>query len=263
MIELSCSKGKRVTLDENLLIRKFFDSKKNLSREVSGLKMFQMSVPENVPILYEVGEDYLVQEYAIGPAVNSDSSIGINKHTDAVVEGLSEIISVLIQQNSKRVQILNKMWYSELENLITHFRLLKSRVNLSEFQTIYSKILSDLSTIFLCYPEPSNVTYLHRDLHAGNIISCNDVLKLIDFEHSLVGPLELEFQNAIFWNDANSLDYKKIISAVIAKTGITYDFTLEKLLLSYYIADQVILANEMGDFSKVRELIHIYLTRFT
>jgi hypothetical protein len=59
------------------------------------------------------------------------------------------------------------------------------------------------------------------------------------------------------------LDYKKIISAVIAKTGITYDFTLEKLLLSYYIADQVILANEMGDFSKVRELIHIYLTRFT
>jgi len=94
---------------------------------------------------------------------------------------------------------------------------------------------------------------LHRDLHWGNLLVSKNQVEIMDFEHFLVGPLEYEFCNSLFWNDRWSLDFK-MIRKEFEKKGVYLNFYLAVKLTVVYFIEQLDIAFKNKDTNKVKLL---------
>jgi len=255
MIEFACSQGKKVALEEGVVIKKCFESQDVMQRELTGLKMFNMLLPEFTPALIEVGTTYFLEEYATSYGVSVEGTNIVAASKTYVEDCLAKELALVYQRAYNRAPELYKMWTASLYKIEKDFRL--SCYFLSEIggNRIYAKVCKDLQQLRNEVCKPQNITFLHRDLHTGNVVINDYGIKLIDFEHAMAGPFELEFQNAIFWKDSKSLDYRKIICSVVQKTGLSYNFELEKLLGSFYTADQLTQASKLNDLKKISLLL--------
>jgi hypothetical protein len=75
------------------------------------------------------------------------------------------------------------------------------------------------------------------------------------------GPIELELQNSLLWNDAWSLPVDLIRKELTANHSVPYSLQMEKQLLAVYVLDQINLALSQDDIEKVKKLIQLYTLR--
>lgn len=99
--------------------------------------------------------------------------------------------------------------------------VVQSKVGTDKSEQIQKAILKSLSRQSW---SNRNTTILHRDLHLSNILVKPDLseVAIIDFEHSLLGPLEYELQNSVVFNDCKSLDVFEI-SGLLFNCGVGVD----------------------------------------
>ncbi len=97
---------------------------------------------------------------------------------------------------------------------------------------------------------------LHRDLHWGNILKDESGIKIIDFEHTCLGPIEFEFSNSLFWNDKHSLNFDTFCT-FLAKEGITVNRQLAYKFIYAYFAEQIHIAKMNIDLDKTVLLVKV------
>ncbi len=78
---------------------------------------------------------------------------------------------------------------------------------------------------------------VHGDLQKQNILLVDGQLALIDFEHFVFAPLELELVNSLFFSDGNCLDLGSLLP-VLKKSG-RINFEILQLMLLFYSLRQV------------------------
>lgn len=81
-----------------------------------------------------------------------------------------------------------------------------------------------------------NLYPVHGDLQKQNIIISNGQLGLVDFEHFILAPKELELCNSLFFDDGNCLDIPEIIRFLPKNT---INIPLLKLMLKFYSLKQI------------------------
>lgn len=100
----------------------------------------------------------------------------------------------------------------------------------------------------------SGMTLVHGDLGLSNVLLNGIKLQLIDFEHTVEGPIELELAVANFWSDENSLPVEVVVTA-LEKLGQPINKERLAEMTSVYLVNQLRLADEVGDGVKSEELI--------
>ncbi len=111
---------------------------------------------------------------------------------------------------------------NDLNMLISKFLLQKKSKKIPAKFTIFSeinkmrKILKDSDLKILLNIEEEikglSIYPVHGDLQKQNIIISRGKLGLIDFEHFMFAPKELELVNSMFYDDGNCLDVQGIIN---------------------------------------------------
>lgn len=254
-------------VDNKYIVKKYF-SQKQLQQETSGYLLFNALTSFGVPMVLDKGNDYLVLEF-----VNADSCFKLF-HT---------IRTLTMQQAAQKAAlfIAEVYWNYRFiaKDKIKLFRgisweersveiLTKSLNNLSVIKGLLTsdqlKLVKDAQTEMKTLEVTGkSLSLLHRDLHLDNILVKKDVFGrngnyVIDFEHCMEGPIELEMQNSIFWNDDWSISSDMIREELIRKHDIPYSLEQEGRLLCVYFLDQLNIALEKRDTGKVQLLVNTY-----
>lgn len=256
-----------VTIVPRSVVIKEYQSKDGALREYLSLSLLRNLNITNVPRILGSSKGLTVLENITGSIAAYDY---IQKYPDCktiVMEQIALYISkVVANYNSKKNNILVPKFMQFdylLENLVKDFSYYKEPIIKTFSKTFYSKINADLKLL----SNSSNVgtvSLIHSDLHLSNLLikqkKCTQGdlnlgnMYVIDYEAACLGPIELEFQNSLFWNDAKSLDVALIVKALKKTYGIKYNKSLELLLGSYYVGSQVVCAFKNTDNQKI-ELI--------
>lgn len=136
-------------------------------------------------------------------------------------------------------QDLNQLVARFLVSLKPVSRPLKFSI-FSEIQAL-RKILKDQESQYLLNKIEKRLTNaklypVHGDLQKQNIIVSGGQLGLIDFEHFILAPIELELCNSLFFDDGNCLDIPEIIRFLPKNT---INIPLLKLMLKFYSLKQI------------------------
>ncbi len=105
-----------------------------------------------------------------------------------------------------------------------------------------------------------DLTLIHGDLNLANIIQSEDQLMLIDFEHVVEAPIELELAPAAFWKDQVALPlapFRKALQSV----GLSLSSEHLKQSLALYFVNQLRLAKQSNDQKKIKQLTSIAIKR--
>jgi thiamine kinase-like enzyme len=231
-----------VVLDK--LIYKRYGSVDSCMREYTAWKQFNELVPENTPSLVVKKNDLCVYEF-LGSGGNK-----VGKHEASIFA--AQVISNVYNCYDPFAYKKGEMWDLAINRLIQEFSYLKKLFTDLNFVEFYNTTLDNLEIIRKTNFD--NISFLHRDIHKGNIIYKNGHPYLIDHEHAMEGPIELELQNSLFWNDRMSLN-TKLVKKHLKSSGIRYSDEKEQLLRSYYIADQIYMAAKDNKLSKVQKII--------
>lgn len=233
---------------------KVYQDSDHRDREIAGLKAWRKGT-NCVPSVYAHSDNIVCFEFVS----KKDSSHAKNKFL---------LIQRLIEQY---VAVGNAFSYQEARTnrYYENWRLYISKT-LSDFETIARTFFDDHSSNVTSAAFYTSITLLqkidwsafqkyplHRDIHWGNILSDKDSFVLIDFEHYCLGPVEYEFANCLFWNDAKSLDVS-IVASVLQTHGIFFNIALAKQLVSLYFAEQLTIALHMNDEAKAITLIRCF-----
>jgi hypothetical protein len=101
---------------------------------------------------------------------------------------------------------------------------------------------------------PDKLTLVHGDLNLANLITDGEKLRVIDFEHVMVGPWEFELAPALFWQDEVSLPAERLIDAMTSAGMKCNEQAINDCLVLYFI-NQLRLADEAGDTNKRKLLV--------
>ena len=231
-----------VVLDK--LIYKRYGTTDSCTKEYYAWKQFNELVPENTATLVLKKEDLCVYEYL------EQENRKVTKQNASLFA--AQVITNIYNCYDPFVYKKGDLWKLAVKNLIEEFNKTKpqldNRVN-KEFTTMLQnnlKIIED--------SEFTTISFLHRDIHKGNIIYENGHPYLIDHEHAMEGPIELELQNSLFWNDRMSLN-TKLVKKYLISSGIKYSEKNEQLLRNFYVADQLVLAIKDNKLTKVDKLV--------
>ena len=119
-----------------------------------------------------------------------------------------------------------------------------SKTSLSEFPNIYSEInilreIFENNKVFLQALleieksiSGSSLFPVHGDLQKQNVFIQKGKMVLIDFEHFVFAPLELEIVNSLFFKDYNCMDVDFIISKLV-EDKIFSPVVLKNMLIFY------------------------------
>ncbi len=152
-------------------------------------------------------------------------------------------------------ELLNKL-------ILNFFRKVSgdSDVSLSEFPNIYLELkrLKDLfsneSEIVLTLKNleknilRSNLFPIHGDLQKQNLFVKEEQLILVDFEHFMFAPLELDIVNSLFFKDYNCLNVDFIIKNLVDEK--IFSIKMIKNMLIFYSIKQMAQGRRRKDCEK-------------
>ncbi len=231
-----------------------------IEREAVGLYLFGR-LSRAVPHLITRGADFLVSE-SLPQASTASQAIACGLISQSQVEAFVATFMAKIywkyQQRSDNLTFFPFISWSSRTTAIAarldqSFNLLKATVDHNVLRKLAKQV-----AIFATQSTHCKLTLLHRDIHLDNILvsTTNGYprMMLIDVEHCMEGPIELELQNALFWQDDKSLNTQAIQTLLVNQFRIPYSRQQEAALLSLYIADQLTAAAEKSDRNKLAQL---------
>jgi hypothetical protein len=244
------SKTNFIEVNKNTL-SKTFVRKEGLYKELSGLTLLK-NAKTNTPSLLGVGEKKCITTYIIN-GITSYEAIGKRLVTIDKVNGfILEHISNLQELDSS--ETWDRFCRSVLKKFTSNSGLLKMDLGIELYLEIKKGIVKSTQKSVI----NKAIKFLHGDLHLGNILFDTKINEfwIIDFEHSKYGPVEYEFVNSYFWNDGKSLDIGYFSQKIKG-----FDKGLLKEMKKLYMADQLNIALELNDRSKIKELVKQYKKR--
>lgn len=237
----------------NKVVYKKYTNSTSLTREKTGISLWNESVKGTAPKMYLVNSNQAIFEYISGISLANKKG-SKRKYIRKIAEFYKKLASDFKGVNNKHKANGYMEWRDYINEVTRNFLSDKSSMsNLLGNNFVY--VLETLKYInteieWCCF----QTIPLHRDLHWGNIIICNNEIKIIDFEHFCIGPLEFEFCNSIFWSDKNSIPFDDMTKA-LQNNGITFVKSLAYLLTIVYFADQMNMARENNDSNKIQLLV--------
>lgn len=212
---------KQIFFDRNqLVVIKIFPNSRSLEREIYGTKHFVKIV--NVPIIEKldrkVAKISLMQGF-LGYQISE--------------EELNDIVARFLDSTLPETGTMEFSIFEEIKKLEGFFQ--NDQESLKKLKKIRQQIRSQ------------NLYPIHGDLQKQNIIIADGKLTLIDFEHFMFAPRELEFCNSLFFNDGNCLDIKGILEYLPA--GFL-DKRILKAMLEFYTIRQISLGMDQIEAQK-------------
>lgn len=257
----SFSLTKMMKNELTVCLRKTYASKELMRSEERGLAQLAAAGNSQVPKVVAKGEDFLVLEYVSGAKTAlqalQDGSLTEEELVDQLANFLADI-----HRSYQRLGKDVAEWEKKKSDIVISLERNSSTLLVSKLltQPEIRGLTERLGKIDLRRIPAENLTFLHRDLHLGNILVDKGRVLVIDFEHCAEGPLEFEFQNSLFFADEKSLPVEKIKCA-LRRRGLIYSDLLERRLTPLYFADQINLAVELEDLQKLQTLTSKWRTK--
>ncbi|NMB69857.1 hypothetical protein GYA27_01470 [candidate division WWE3 bacterium] len=233
----------KITVVADKLIYKRFKLSEKCTHEFEAWKQFNEIIPQNTPTLILRTNNLCIYEF-----LESDSKL-VSKQEASEFAG--KVISNIFHAYKPNTYKKGQMWELSVYKIIEDFSQHEIKLKNIGLENFYFYTINQLRKIKKI--KFSNISFLHRDIHRGNILCENGQPYLIDHEHAMEGPIELELQNSIFWNDKMSLNVDKV-KKILTNNNIPYSSSNEILLKNYYVADQINIAIKENKFSKVKKL---------
>jgi hypothetical protein len=241
------------------LVEKRFVLKEQLQQEMTAYSLYQLVSPFRVPIILDKNDNSLTMEFVSGQTGFDLVQNRKMKQADVtcmVADFTGSIFWKMQLLPESKIRLFNQLSFknritqmqSGLEQNNTLLTSLIGRFQVRKFRNFLRSLLRK-PELFI------NQTLVHRDLHMSNLLINQLGNSVIDFEHALIGPIELEIQNALFWNDDYSIDPKLFRAEIVNNMRVPYSIKLEKELLTFYVIDQILIALKRGEMTKVRNLI--------
>lgn len=237
----------KLTVVVDKLIYKRYGVTEKCDSEYNAWKQLNALVPQNIPPLVFKKSDLCVFEY-----LNNENNL-IRKKDASNFAG--NIMVNIYNKYQPTNYIKGEMWKLKMQCVLNDFSELDTQLTVMGYKDKFRIISNKLEEIKL--QEYKNISFLHRDIHRGNILLVNGQPYLIDHEHATEGPIELELQNSLFWNDKMSLSVG-VVKNIIQTANIPYSDDLENLLRYFYLADQLILAFQENKLNKVKRLLTLH-----
>lgn len=193
---------------EKLVVIKVFPNSKTLRREILGAKIFSQFV---------LTPDFSILDRKVVKISLMSGFLGYQVDQKILYE---LVANFLLNVTSCP--------YAEDRSIFAEIKRLKNFFTDEEYLKTLSNIEKSLTKQKL-YP-------IHGDLQKQNILIINGRLGLIDFEHFIFAPKELEICNSLFFDDGNCLDIPTIIRLLPAR--FINKKTL-KLMLSFFMLKQI------------------------
>lgn len=233
------------SLLEKFIIKKYLNREKTI-REHDGMQTWVKHLDYKV-----TPKQYLkIGPIAVFGKVKQDA---IKVEREILFSNLAELYTQLIQHYSYHKEDGNKeyqQWYYYLQSIHNKYRhnkeLILSQLTKQERESLISNLNEMQEIDWGCYPKIP----LHRDLHWGNIMIEKGKMKIIDFEHFCIAPIEFEFCNSIFWNDDMSINFSKIYKALKQKK-VNINKEVAYKLTSIYFIEQFYQAFNNNDQEKI------------
>ena len=245
IVDLSDGSSNSVYAINDSYIYKKFAYKERLRKEILGMQMYKNLTRGNIPSIMEIGNDYFITDCV----KNATSAYQLISLGTLSMDKISVAVASLVARNywgynlggeTTKTKHPRMQWETNLNEIKENFEKNRDEIVKHIGTRTYRQILSKLR---LVEKEEYPLTILHGDIHLDNILvseKCGyQKFYLIDFEHSMEGPIELEFQNSLVWQDEKSLDIVTIVDLLINHYRVPYDPNKEKLLRAVYVANQI------------------------
>lgn len=229
----------------NKFILKYYSSLESLERDISGIKSWQRYAPDLVPKVY----------FRLGRLVVFEF-IKAENGSDFLTIDIIKVFKYFFGDTTGREQI--NTWVKYLKGLEDFYR--NSTVFTDYLpKDIATKTELNLNWLIKVDWAVHKLFPLHRDLCWSNALATSTKsFRVIDFEHSLIGPIEYEFANSVFWKDEMSLDIGHVLE-IGQKEGLHINMILINRLVIAYFIDQIRIAITNNDLDKVQLLVNKYL----
>jgi hypothetical protein len=247
-----------VQVKENKICKTFGD-KTRLKREVMGTVLFSVLSGDKVPQLVTWDNDLCVTRQVQNARTYFESSQSWSRIEELNQEVARFIAEVYFGYRKGLTVPQFLSWDENLLGITNKFIQNRLLVISAIGQDKTKKIMENLLEVRKNLTFKSTLTLIHGDLHLDNILVNNnlelDKLTVIDFEHCMEAPIEMEFQNSLFWNDSKSLDVLAIKKLLREVYKIPYSTQKENMLSCVYIANQLNMAIEEADENKLQMLV--------
>lgn len=247
---------------DNKYLMKQFDIEHKQTREHWGLQIFSSLCP-NTPMMLGNSGSIIMSEFFAGYVPSSELVTQDNIKPSQIENMVAYFVSKTywsyrFSTENRLVNFPELKWEYRIKKVYENFSKLSYEFKNIIGETTYKQVLKKVKQIKNTDIPRNKLSMLHRDLHLGNVL-CKlphaDDFKIIDFEHCMEGPIELEFQNSLLWNDHMSLNIDNMRNILEHAYRISYDKDLEHDLKFVYFADQINLAIEEKQFTKVNQLV--------
>lgn len=263
VVDLSTGAHKVLRVNGQYLV-KVSANHQALEREAVGLYLFgRLSCA--VPHLITQGDSFLVAECLVDccPAFEAlEKGLVTTDQISTFVAGVMAKIYWKYQRRDNNVRLFPFLsWEKRIEYLIAGTEKSRTAIVRSFGSEQWKYLLASLRRMSEDKSISRHLTLLHRDIHLENILvsmaSGYPRMMLIDMEHCMEGPVELELQNALFWHDDKSVDVAAICGRLTGEFRVPYRSDIEKQMVSVYLADQLLLAIAQQDDEKLATLCRL------
>jgi hypothetical protein len=260
-----------LNLDDKFIFKKSEDPEK-LRADIVGMTLFRDLTNGEVPIIIFAGKNCFVAEFISGSFTAFEllckNLLKEEQVTVAVASLLSRIFWNTKLKNSCSLDLFPFMkWENCISQIANDFMSVQKALSAFMSQKEIEQVKLSLKKIATDTTFRKDLVILHRDLHLDNILVKNDEMFdkffFIDFEHSMEGPLELELQNSLFWDDEKSLNVRSIVDVLTTVYNVPYNKSKEVALMPVYFADQINLALKHEQLQKVQVLVDVFHKKLT
>ncbi|MCO6432802.1 phosphotransferase [Nitrosomonas nitrosa] len=256
-----------VAIDQRYIYKQYF-SQKQLRQETAGYLLFNSLTSFGVPMVLDKGNDYLILEFIDAKACfalhHRQRILSKNQIAQKAALFIAEVYWNYRFFDKNRTRLfIGVAWDERTADILAKSIRYADQVAKIIQADKLPLIRAAQEVVAAVDTDERSLTLLHRDLHLDNILVKNDCVGrnsnyVIDFEHCMEGPIELEMQNSIFWNDDWSIPIEAVRDELTKKHDVPYSLSRERDMLSVYFLDQLNLAMEKNDEEKAQVLVNLY-----